>query len=50
MWPDNNPFLDEHIVYIIVLAGIVYVGAGRYLGLQRRWEQLRVVKRFPVLK
>jgi thiosulfate dehydrogenase [quinone] large subunit len=50
IWPDNNPFLDEHIVYIIVLAGIAYVGAGRYLGLQRYWDRLSLVKRFPILK
>jgi thiosulfate dehydrogenase (quinone) large subunit len=29
IWPEHNPFLDEHIVYAIVLAGIAYVGAGR---------------------
>ncbi len=50
IWPDNNPFLDEHLVYIIVLAGIAYVGAGRYLGLQRYWERLPLVKRFPILR
>jgi len=50
MWPDNNPFLDEHLVYIIVLAGIVYVGAGQFAGLQRYWERLSLVKRFPILK
>jgi len=50
MWPDNNPFLDEHVVYIIVLAGIAYVGAGRYVGLQRYWERFPLVKRFPILK
>jgi hypothetical protein len=27
-----------------------YVGAGRYLGLQRRWERLSLVKRLPILK
>jgi thiosulfate dehydrogenase [quinone] large subunit len=50
MWPDNNPFLDEHLVYILVLAGIAYVGAGRYLGLQRQWERLPLVKRLPILR
>ena len=33
IWPENNPFLDDHVVYAIVLAGIAVVGAGRYLGL-----------------
>jgi thiosulfate dehydrogenase [quinone] large subunit len=49
IWPDNNPFLDDHVVYLIVLAGIAYVGAGRYLGLGRHWERLPLVKRFPIL-
>jgi thiosulfate dehydrogenase [quinone] large subunit len=50
IWPENNPFLDEHIVYAIILAGSAYVGAGRYLGLGRRWERLSLVKRYPVLR
>jgi thiosulfate dehydrogenase [quinone] large subunit len=50
IWPEHNPFLDEHIVYAIVLAGIAYVGAGRYLGLGKYWERLSLVKRLPILK
>lgn len=50
IWPEHNPFLDEHIVYVIVLAGIAYVGAGRYLGLGKYWERLSLVKRLPFLK
>jgi thiosulfate dehydrogenase [quinone] large subunit len=50
VWPEHNLFMDEHVVYVIVLAGIAYVGAGRYLGLGKFWERLPVVKRLPVLK
>jgi thiosulfate dehydrogenase [quinone] large subunit len=50
IWPENNPFLDDHVVYAIVLAGIAYVGAGRYVGLGRWWERTELVRRFPVLK
>ena len=50
IWPERNPFLDEHIVYVIVLAGIAYVGAGQYLGLGKYWERLSLVKRLPILK
>ncbi len=50
IWPEHNPFLDEHIVYVIVLAGIAYVGAGRYLGFGKYWERLSLVKRLPILK
>lgn len=50
LWPENNPFLDDHLVYAILLAGIASVGAGRYLGLGRQWERLPVVQRHPVLR
>jgi thiosulfate dehydrogenase [quinone] large subunit len=49
IWPTNNPFLDDHIVYAVVLAGIAHVRAGRYLGLGRWWERTGLVKRFPLL-
>jgi len=50
IWPEHNPFLDDHVVYVIVLAGIAYVGAGRYLGLGKYWERLPIVKRVPIHK
>lgn len=46
IWPENNPFLDDHVVYAIILAGIAYVGAGRYLGLGGWWEGTTVARRF----
>ena len=31
--PVHNPFLDEHIIYIIVLLGLAWVNAGQWFGL-----------------
>jgi thiosulfate dehydrogenase [quinone] large subunit len=50
IWPEHNPFIDDHVIYAIVLAGIAYVGAGRYYGLGEFWERLPLVKRLPILK
>jgi thiosulfate dehydrogenase (quinone) large subunit len=50
IWPENNPLIDDHVIYAVVLAGIAYVGAGRYLGLGRWWETTALARRFPVLK
>jgi thiosulfate dehydrogenase [quinone] large subunit len=50
VWPEHNPFLDDHVIYAIVLGGIAYVGAGRYLGFGGWWEKTALVRRFPVLK
>ena len=48
--PENNPFLDDHVIYAIVLAGIAVVGGGRYLGLGRWWESLSFVQKHPILR
>ena len=48
--PANNPFMDDHIVYAIVLILLAGMGAGRFVGLGGAWERLAIVKRFPVLK
>ena len=50
IWPENNPFMDDHIIYAIVLAGIAVVGGGRYLGLGRKWERLSYVQKYPILR
>jgi thiosulfate dehydrogenase (quinone) large subunit len=50
IWPEHNPFVDEHVVYAIALVLIATVEAGRYLGLGERWERTPLVKRFPGLK
>jgi thiosulfate dehydrogenase [quinone] large subunit len=47
---DNNPFMDDHIVYAIVLIGLALAKAGHTLGLGRWWEQTALVRRFPVLR
>ncbi len=48
--PEHNPLVDEHIVYIAVLAGIAQVRAGRFLGLGERWRKTSLVQRYPVLE
>jgi len=45
----TNPFLDDHLVYALVIAGLALSHAGDTLGLGRRWGQMPIVKRFPAL-
>ncbi len=47
--PDNNPFMDDHIIYAIVLLGLAVVGAGNTLGLGRKWTNTSLVRRHPWL-
>ena len=48
--PENNPFMDDHLVYALVLVLLALTSAGRTFGLGRRWEQLPVVQRYGFLK
>jgi thiosulfate dehydrogenase [quinone] large subunit len=48
--PANNPIIDEHIIFIAVLFVLERVNAGRYLGIGKKWKELALVKRFPILE
>ncbi len=47
---ENNPVIDDHIVYALVLVGLAAANAGNTLGLGRMWGRLPLVHRFPALR
>lgn len=48
--PENNPFMDDHIVYALVLIALALVNSGDTWGLGRLWSALGIVKRYPALR
>ena len=48
--PENNPVVDDHIIYSLVLVALALAGAGRTLGLAKAWERIPLVERYGVLK
>jgi thiosulfate dehydrogenase [quinone] large subunit len=44
IWPEHNPFLDEHVIDAVVLAGLFLANAGRYYGFGKAWQRLGFVK------
>ncbi|WP_062388346.1 hypothetical protein [Demequina iriomotensis] len=45
MWPATNPILDEHLIYIVAIFGIVYVELEHQpIGLGKWWRSLPFVK------
>ena len=48
--PENNPFLDDHIINSIVLIGVMVSNSGNYFGLGNWWSNTALVKRYPFLR
>ena len=48
--PAQNPLVDDHIVYAIVLLLLPVMGAGNHFGLGEWWSRQRWVQRYPVLR
>lgn len=48
--PTTNPILDYHMVYVFVLAAIYQGNGFSCIGLEERWAELKMVKRFGILE
>ena len=36
----SNPFLDDHLIYALVIIVLALIGAGRVYGLGNRWAKV----------
>jgi len=50
LWPANNPVLDEHIIYIFVLAAVNLANSQQKWGLRDWWTNTKLVKVAPFLE
>ena len=48
--PDNNPIMDEHLIYALVFLLLPHLNAGRTLGLGEWWAKTQLVKKYPFLQ
>jgi thiosulfate dehydrogenase [quinone] large subunit len=48
--PENNPFMDDHLIYAGVLVLLALTAAGHTLGFGKFWSSLPIVQRLPWLK
>ncbi len=44
--PQNDLFMDDHVIYALLLIGLAAVGAGNTLGLGKRWARTGLVRRY----
>jgi hypothetical protein len=48
--PANNPFMDDHIVYALVIVAIALAYAGQTWGLECAYDRLSLVRRWRALR
>lgn len=48
--PENNPILDDHIIYALTLGVLALAHAGRTLGFGKLWERQPLVEGSPILR
>ncbi len=48
--PENNPLLDEHIIYIVVFLGLAVRSKTQKFGWGEKWAHSNFVKKYPILK
>ena len=48
--PENNPIIDEHIIYSIILLGLLAANNRQIWGLRNWWIKQPLVKRFSFLE
>ena len=48
--PENNPLIDDHIIYALVLIGLYKVNGKQEFGIGKWWAKQDVVKKHSLLK
>ncbi len=48
--PENNPVIDDHIIYILALFILKNIEAGKVMGFGKIWSKTTMVKKFPILE
>ena len=49
IWPEHNPFLDDHVVEALALGLLFFANAGIYLAFGKAWQRTELVQQYPIL-
>lgn len=47
---ENNPLIDQHIIYILVLVSLAIKSGKQKFGFGKKWSQLSLIKKCPILE
>ncbi len=47
---ENNPIIDDHFIYIIIMLGFTITNPGDWLGFGKKWASTNLVKKYKFLR
>lgn len=50
MPPEHHPFLDEHVIYALIMIGLSLGNSGECIGLGKQWSKIGLVRKYKILK
>ncbi len=50
LWPERNPFIDQHVIYAAAMVALAAANAGTVYGFGKAWGSTRVVQDHPILR
>lgn len=50
LWPERNPFIDQHVIYGAAMIALAATNAGAVYGMGRAWAGTKLVRSYPVLR
>ncbi|MBP6060593.1 MAG: hypothetical protein KA515_01145 [Candidatus Pacebacteria bacterium] len=48
--PENHPFIDEHLIYMLVMFLLMFSESGKYFGFGNAWSRTTLVQKYSFLK
>jgi|SRR3989344_2763558 len=48
--PVNNPFLDDHIIYTVLMIGFTISQSGYYLGFGKLWSKTKLIQKYNIFE
>ena len=46
----NNPIIDDHIIYLLIMLGFTIVDSGDWPGIRKKWANTNLVKKYKFLQ
>ena len=48
--PENNPFIDDHLINALVMGALAFGNSGKYFGFGRVWSETELVQKHQLLQ